>query len=145
MSTKQNKAMVRKLLEQGFAQGKMSVIDELLAQDFVEHQELPVAGPGDREGVKQFITMAHSAFPDFTARIDDIIAEDDKVVARTTFSGTHKGDFMGIPPTGNRISFQVIDILRFVDGKIVEHWGVDDNMTMMQQLGIVPATMGAVG
>jgi predicted ester cyclase len=115
------------------------MVDELLAPDFVEREELPPGMPRDREGVKLLTTMLHSAFPDFKATIDEIIAEDDKVVLRQTWSGAQKGEFMGIAPTGKSVSFGVIDILRFAGGKLVEHWGLIDNMSLMQQLGAIPA------
>jgi predicted ester cyclase len=142
MSTEQNKAFVRKMVEQVFNQGNVSQADEFMAHNFVEREELPPGIPRDREGVKQLTSMLHSAFPDFKATIDDIVAEGDKVVIRQTWSGSHKGEFMGIPPTGRRVSFGVIDILRIADGKCVEHWGQMDSMSLMQQLGAIPAPGG---
>lgn len=138
MSTEQNKAVVRQVVEEIFNRGNMSRADELLSPDFVEREELPPGIPRDREGVKQLTIMMRSAFPDFKATIDDIVAEGDKVVVRQTWSGTHKGEFMGIPPTGKSVSFGVIDIIRIAGGKFVEHWGVMDSMGMMQQLGAIP-------
>jgi len=126
-------------MEEVFDRGNISLIDELFAPDFVEHEELPPGIPGGSEGVKQLSTMFRSAFPDFKATIDDMIAEGDKVVVRGTWSGTHEGEFMGIPPTGKRVSFGVIDIVRIEGGKFVEHWGQMDNMGLMQQLGLIPA------
>jgi predicted ester cyclase len=82
--------------------------------------------------------MLRSAFPDFNATINDLIAEGDKVVIHTTWNGIQQGEFMGIPPTGKRISVGVFDILRIAGGKIVEHWGLMDRMAMMQQLGVIP-------
>ena len=139
MSTEQNKALVRQLVEEIFNRGNIGRADEFLAPDFVEREELPPGIPRDREGVKQLTTMLRSAFPDFKATIDDIVAEGDKVVIRQTWSGTQKGEFMGMPPTGKSISFGVIDIIRAANGKFVEHWGVMDSMLMMQQLGAMPA------
>lgn len=138
MSTEQNKAVVRQVVEEIFNRGNISRADELLSPDFVEREELPPGIPRDREGVKQLTIMMRSAFPDFKATIDDIVAEGDKVVVRQTWSGTHKGEFMGIPPTGKSVSFGVIDIIRIAGGKFVEHWGVMDSMGMMQQLGATP-------
>ena len=138
MSTEQNKALLRQFMEEIFNRGNMRRADELLAPDFVEREELPPGIPRDREGVKQLTTMLHSAFPDFKFTIDDMIAEGDKVVVRSTWSGTHKGEFMGIPPTGKSVSFGVFDIVRIAGGKVVEHWGQMDNMRMMQQLGVIP-------
>ena len=139
MSTAQNKELVRQMVEKVFNQGNVSQADEFLAPDFAEREELPPGIPRDREGVKQLTTMMRSAFPDFKATIDDMIAEGDKVVIRQTWSGTHKGEFMGIPPTGKSVSFGVIDILRMAGGKCVEHWGQMDSMSLMQQLGAILA------
>jgi steroid delta-isomerase-like uncharacterized protein len=122
-----------------FNRGNMGLADELLAPHFVEREELPPGIPRDREGVKQLAMMLRSAFPDFKATIDDIIAEGDKVVIRQTWSGTQRGEFMGIPPTGKRVSFGVIDVIRIAGGKVVELWGQMDSMRMMQQLGAIPA------
>jgi predicted ester cyclase len=83
--------------------------------------------------------MLHAAFPDFKATIDDLITEGDKVVIRMTWRGTQKGEFMGVPPTGKRVSFGVIDIIRIAGGRFAEHWGQMDNMSMMHQLGALPA------
>jgi steroid delta-isomerase-like uncharacterized protein len=142
MSTEQNKAFVRQMVEEVFNQGNVSQIDEFMAPNFVEHEELPPGIPRDREGVSHLTSMLHSAFPDFKATIDDIVAEGEKVVIRQTWSGSHKGEFMGIPPTGKSVSFGVIDILRIADGKCVEHWGQMDSMSLMQQLGAIPAPGG---
>lgn len=139
MSTEQNKALVRKLVEEVINQGNISMIDEFLIPDFVEHEELPPGIPPGREAPKVLFTMLRSAFPDFKATIEHLIAEGDEVVLHMTWTGTHEGEFMGIPPTGKRISINVIDILGIAEGKFVEHWGVMDSMAMMQQLGVVPA------
>jgi len=138
MSTEQNKALLSRLIKEVFNRGNIRLVDELLAPGFVDHEELPPGIPPGREGVKQLTNMFRSAFPDFKATIDDMIAEGDKVVARQTWSGTHKGEFMGIPPTGKSVSFGVIDIIRIAGGKFVEHWGQMDSMGMMQQLGAIP-------
>jgi len=139
MTTEQNKALFRQFIDEIFNQGNMSAVDELVAPDFVEHEELPPGIPTDREGVKQLTLMLRSAFPDFKATIEDMLAEGDKVVVRMTWRGTHKGEFMGIPATGKSVSIGVIDIVRFSEDKFVEHWGLMDNASMMQQLGAVPA------
>jgi steroid delta-isomerase-like uncharacterized protein len=140
VSTQDNKALVRQMVEVIFNQGDVSRADEFLAPDFVEHEELPPGVPGGREGVKQLTAMFRAAFPDFKATIDDIVAEGDKVVIRMTWSGTHKGEFMGIPATGRRVSFGVIDIIRVAGAKGVEHWGQMDSAGLMQQLGAVPVS-----
>ena len=138
MSVEQNKALVRQMVEEIFNRGNTSLAAEFLAPDFVEREELPPGIPSDREGVTQLTTMLRSAFPDFKATIDDIIAEGDKVVIRQTWTGTHKGEFMGVPPTEKSVSFGVIDIIRVAGGKFVEHWGQMDSMGLMQQLGAIP-------
>jgi steroid delta-isomerase-like uncharacterized protein len=139
MSTEQSKALVRRMVEEIFNRGNVSLADEFLAPDFIEREELPPGIPSGREGVIQMTAMLRSAFPDFKATIDDIIAEGDKVVIRQTWTGTHKGEFMGVPPTGKSVSFGVIDIIRVAGGKFVEHWGQMDSMGLMQQRGAIPA------
>ena len=139
MSTEQNKALVRQFVEEAINQGNISAIDELLIPDFVEHEELPPGIPPGREAPKVLFTMLRSAFPDLKATIEHLVAEGDEVVLHMTWTGTHEGEFMGIPPTGKSISINVIDILSIAEGKFVEHWGVMDSMAMMQQLGVIPA------
>ena len=135
--TEDNKAIARRALEEVWSQGKLDVIDEIFAADFVLH----VAGSPDihgPEGYKQFVADARSAFPDLQFTIEDQIAESDKVVTRYTFTGTHKGDFMGIPPTGVQVTVTGIDIDRIAGGKIVEEWTSYDALGMLQQLGVIP-------
>ena len=138
MSTEQNKALVRQMVDEVFNRGNVSRADEFMAPDFVEREELPPGISRDREGVKQLTALLRSAFPDFKAALEDIVAEGDRVVIRQTWSGTHQGEFMGIPPTGRSVSFGVIDILRVAGGKCHEHWGQMDTMALMQQLGALP-------
>ncbi len=92
--------------------------------------------------MKQYFSSLHSAFPDVHMDVEDMIAEGDKVVARVSVSGTHQGEFMGIDPTGNRVTITGIDILRIVDGKVVEHWGNFDDLGMLQQLGVMEQPSG---
>lgn len=139
MSTEQNKALFRRMVDEVFNQGNIGRVDEFLAPDFSEREELPPGISPGREGVKQLTMMLRSAFPDFKATIDDMIAEGDKVVVRMTWRGTHKGEFMGVPPTSKQVSFGVIDIVRFAGGKFAEHWGLMDSASLMQQIGAAPA------
>jgi steroid delta-isomerase-like uncharacterized protein len=112
---------------------------DLLAEDMVEHEVSPGLEP-TKEGVKQFFTMFFAAFSDIHWNVEDILVDGDKVVGRVTITGTHDGEFMGIPPTGKSFSIQGIDIVRFGDdGLGHEHWGATDAMGMMQQLGLVPS------
>lgn len=138
MSTEQNKAIARQFGEEVFNQGNTSAIDKLMATNFIEHNDLPLGLPSGREGVKAMLTMLHGAFPDFHATVDDIVAEGDEVVVRSTWGGTQKGEFLGIPNSGKHFTIPVIDIMRFGDGKVVEHWSVIDRLGMMQQLGAIP-------
>ncbi len=117
--------------------GNLDLLDELVHDDFVEHEEMP-GMPTDKEAPRIFVEMMRTGFPDFHATIEDIVVEGDKAVIRAQFTGTHRGEFMGIPATGNKIDFSVMDMVRVKDGKAIEHWGVTDAMTMMQQLGVIP-------
>jgi steroid delta-isomerase-like uncharacterized protein len=139
MSTEQNKQLVRRLVEEVINQGKLDVIEELIAPEFVEHEQLPPVIPPGRDGVKALFGMQHSAFPDLKATIEHLIAEGDHVVVHMNWTGTHEGEFAGIPPAGKRISMTVIDIMEIHEGQIVAHWGAMDQMSLMQQLGAIPA------
>ena len=136
----QNKATFRRLVDEVFNQGKLETADEL-GTGYIEHSPMPGQSPGV-EGFKEIVRMFRGAFPDLRMTIDDLIAEGDQVVARMTTTGTHKGPFMGMAPTGKRVKVSEIHILRFGNGKVLEHWGLADDLGMMQQLGAVPA--GAV-
>ena len=142
MSAEQNKAAFRRMVDEVFNRGNFALIDEVVAPNFIEREELPPGFPPGREGIMLLTQMLRSAFPDFKATIDDMLADGDRVATRMTWTGTHQGEFMGIPPTGKRISIQVIDFVRFADGRFAEHWGLMDNMGMMQQLGAIPAPGG---
>lgn len=120
--------------------GNTAIIDELVAEDVVEHD--PMAPTPDREGVRQFFAMARAAFPDMRFKVLHMVGEGDLVIAHCLFEGTHEGDFMGIAPTHRSISVPVADIVRFRDGRAVEHWGVTDSGAMMRQLGLAPAPGG---
>jgi steroid delta-isomerase-like uncharacterized protein len=139
MSDKMGYNVLHRFLDEGFNRGDMDVLDELIAPDMIEHEELPPGVPPGREGVRHFFRMIRQAFPDIKATIDDELVQGDKVVVRSTWRGTHRGEFFGIPPTGKPVAFEVIDIARVRDGQVVEHWGVTDNLKLMQQLGVVPA------
>jgi predicted ester cyclase len=122
----------------GISSGDLSVVEELLAEDFIEHDEFPGI-PAGREGVRQFFEMARAGFPDLRLRVLHLVEEGDVVVGHGLFEGTHEGDFMGVAPTGKRVSVPIADVVRVDgDGLAVEHWGVTDTGMMMQQLGAVP-------
>ncbi len=112
---------------------------ERLADDFVEHETTAGLAP-TKSGVLDFFRMQQAAFPDMRMEAQDFVANGDKVVARVRFTGSHKGEFMGMPASGKSVDAQLIDIFRFGDdGRVLEHWGVMDSMALMQQLGAVPA------
>ena len=137
MTTEDNKALMRRIYEV-FNTGNLALADEVIAADAVDHQAMPGMAPG-REGFKQLVTMFRAAFPDLECIIEDMLAEGDKVVTRLTMRGTHQGELMGIAPTGRPITVTGIDIVRFAQGQVVEHWGNQDDLGMLQQLGVVPA------
>jgi predicted ester cyclase len=121
----------------GVSSGDLSVVESLLAEDFLEHDEFPGIPPG-RDGVREFFAMARGAFPDLRLRMLHLVSEGDVVVGHGLFEGTHEGDFMGVAPTGRQVSVPIADVVRFSDdGLAVEHWGVTDTGMMMQQLGAI--------
>jgi len=123
-----------RLIEEGFNKGNLSVVDEIVSADCKEHQR----GNSDgSEGTKEVITTLRSWFPDFVMSAEDVAAIGDEVWLRCTAHGTNQGQVMGRPPTGKKVTVDVIDIVRFKDGKIVEHWGVPDQLGLMIQLGHV--------
>ena len=122
----------------------LSNYDELVSADFIEHEELPgvPAGPG---APRQFFETIFAAFPDFRYVVEDELVDGDKLVWRVRFTGTHQGEFLGIPGTGKRVDVKGIDIVRYVDGRAAEHWGVTDTLGMLQQLGVAPPAPGQGG
>lgn len=122
--------------------GDLDGFGELLADDFVEHEDLGGLPPS-KAGVLDFFRMFLTGFPDLRMDPEDILLSDDKVVARARATGTHQGEFMGVPATGKPIDVQIIDIIRFEgDGLAHEHWGLFDSMSMMQQIGALPGPPG---
>lgn len=115
----------------------LDALDELMSPNFVEHEELTNGGT-DWDSVKKEFQLFYEAFPDMRVEIDDVASENDKVWIRGHFTGTHSGTLMGMPATGKKMNAQIMDCLRFENGKCIEHWGVTDNMTMMKQLGLMP-------
>lgn len=138
MTTEANKASAQRFVDEVVNGGNLALIDELQAPDFVNHALQPGVPP-NREGTKALIAMLRGAFPDLHATVDDVIAEGDKVVQRTTAHGTMKGEFAGMPPSGKSATWQQIHIIRFANGKQVEHWAVIDQLSMLQQLGFAEA------
>ncbi len=138
MSVEQNKAVVRRLVEEVINRGNIGLFDELVASDLVDHA-LPPGFPPGAQGTKQFFGLLRAAFPDFHYTIEDMVAEGDYVVQRLTAQGTMKGEFMGMPPNGKHAVWSSMDFARLKDGKVVEYWGIEDQLSMLQQLGFAPA------
>lgn len=137
MSLEENKAIVRRFFEEGPSKGNLTAVDEILSPSFTLHTPLPSA-PGI-QGMKEIITICRSAFEHLGVTVEDMIADGDKVAARFTARGIHKGSFMNLPPTGNPVTMTGIEIFRIKDGKIVELWGEANLLGLMVQLGILPA------
>jgi len=132
-----NKAIIRRYC-QAHEQNDMAALDAIVAADLITHSQLPNV-PAGREGGKMVHQGSRAAFPDGKTTTDDLIAEGDKVVERFTLVGTHKGEFMGIPASGKQIRVTGMSIFRIANGKIVEHWGENDAMGLLMQLGVLPA------
>jgi predicted ester cyclase len=130
VSAEENKAMLRRLVE-ALNAGDMDVVDELFTPELAEQQ-------------KQGFTAYRSGFPDWREEIVDLVAEEDTVVGRFKCSGTHRGEMMGIAPTGRRMEVDEVYFLRVENGKFVEFWGLEDNLTRMRQLGLLPPRPVAV-
>ena len=139
MSTEENKATARRLIEEWYKgqEAARAVMEELCAPDYVYHGP-GVFGDMDRAAMKQMTPAWYTAFPDGHGTVEDLIAEGDKVVHRYTFRATHQGEFMGIPPTGKVVAYTGIAISRIAGGKFVEDWESADFLGLMQQLGAVP-------
>ena len=134
MSLEENKAVVCGFIE-AYNERKLHLIDAFVSPDYLDH-----SNNVGREGLKKLIAMGLNAFPDWHETIEDIIAEGDKVWVRLTYTGTHKGEFMGLSPTGKKITSKAVDIYRVVNGKLVEYWNVTDNINILKQVGAVEVT-----
>ena len=135
MSIEETKKIVRRYQEI-YNSNDLETLGEVVSQDLLTPKIMPGI-PTGIEGAKAAHRIMLAGFPDYQTIIDDLIAEDDKVVARITMSGTNTGSFMGIPPTGKHVSFTGIYIARIANGKIVEHWGEEDGVSLLQQLGVL--------
>jgi steroid delta-isomerase-like uncharacterized protein len=135
MTTEQNKAVVRDFIDALFTRGDLGAVDQYLAQDFLNHDP-PVGVTPDAEGMRAAGAMFRTGFPDWHSDLHDLIAEGDIVVERFTASGTHRGEAMGVAPTGKVVSLAGINIFRVQDGRIVERWGRLDELGLFRQLGL---------
>jgi predicted ester cyclase len=136
--TTDNKAIVKEFIDRLFTAGDVSVLDELAAPDYVDHDP-PFGGTGTVEGWRAMATMIRDAFPDWHSDLHALHAEGDIVVERFSASGTHKGEIFGIPPSETVCTLAGINIFRVRDGKVVERWGRVDELGMLRQLDVVSA------
>jgi hypothetical protein len=136
MSLEENKNIVRRYQEI-YNSNDLDSLIEVVSENLLTPKIMPSV-PHGIEGAKAAHQIMLAGFPDYQTIIDDLIAEDDKVVARITMSGTHEGNFMSIPATGRRVEFTGIYIARIANGKIVEHWGEEDGVSLLAQLGALP-------
>ncbi len=139
VSAEENKALVRRSFEEVFNQGNLDAVEEIFAPDYVLHDPTSPEEIRGTEGMRQYVSMYRTAFPDLQQTIEDQIAEGEKVATRLTGRGTHQGELMGILATGNRVEAPGIVINRISGGKIAESWANYDALGMMQQIGAVPA------
>ena len=136
MSVEKNKALMTRIIEEFVNKNIPAVADELFADDFVNHS--PQFGvTQDREGLKQMIALLHKGFHDYHINIEDMIAENDKVVARMRTTGKHTGELLGIQSTNKSVDFYQISIIRIEEGKVKERWNVNDQLEAMRQLGLI--------
>ncbi|MGA3289072.1 MAG: ester cyclase [Candidatus Bathyarchaeia archaeon] len=134
MSLEKNKDLVRGFIE-SYNERKLDLIDDFVSPDYIDHDKNI-----GREGLKQLIAMGINAFPDWYETVEDIIAEGDKVWVRLSYTGTHKGEFMGLSPTEKKITSKAVDIYRIANGKLTEYWNVTDNLNIFKQVGAVEVT-----
>jgi steroid delta-isomerase-like uncharacterized protein len=138
MSAADNRALIKRFYDEGWNANNLDVYDELVTEDFVDHQAIPGLPPG-RDGFKGLNAMFRSAFPDVWVEIDNVVAEDDKVGCRWTSTATHKGDLFGIPATGNKVEVTATVFYRVEDGRLAEGWINRDDVGLMRQLGVIPS------
>jgi predicted ester cyclase len=136
MTTDDQKAAVRRYLDESWNQGNFAVIDELMAPDY---RRYTTAGVLDREAQKQRIAAFRAGLPDVRLVVEHMLAEGDEVAFRVQISGTHDGPLLGVAPTHRPVTITATDILRFADGKITEHWGNLDELSLLRQIGSLPS------
>jgi steroid delta-isomerase-like uncharacterized protein len=141
--SEENKALVRRFIEEVWNSGNLDVINELIAENHVDHDPAQAGAPGGPQGVRSFVEMYRSAYPDTHLAIGEMIAEGDLVAITWTATGTHQGDLMGIAPTGRSVTVSGIGVNRISGGQIVESWANYDALGMLAQLGALPAPTAA--
>ena len=138
MSVEQNKAISRRIPLEVFGQGRLDLVDEIIAPNIIDHMTSPPGVPQGRDGIKAIASALRTGFPDIKYTIDHQIGDGDFVASYVTVSGTHKGDIFGMAATGKHATWAEAHFVRVVDGKLAEHWGVSDQLGMLRQLGLAP-------
>jgi steroid delta-isomerase-like uncharacterized protein len=141
--SEENKAVVRRFIEEVWNNGNLEAIDELISEDHVDHDPAQAGGAGGREGARAFVEVYRKAFPDAHIELGELIGEGDLVAGPWHATGTHQGELMGIAPSGRSISITGMGMDRVVNGQIVESWANWDALGMLGQLGAMPAAAGA--
>jgi predicted ester cyclase len=134
--TEQSKALLRRITDEIWTGGDLGLIDELVAEDFVDHIDMPGLEGTGRDRYRASVTLIRDAFPDYREEILWLVGEDDRAVSYVRSSGTHQGILQGIEPTGRNVEWHSMGALRFRDGQAVERWGLGDSLAMMTQLGL---------
>ncbi len=134
MSTEENKALLRRYIKEVWDKQNPAAVDEFLAPDYKRHRS-PTIEPLTRDDQKQLLTKFRAAFPDIQLTVEEIIAEDDRVAFRSTIRATHQNEFLGIAPTGKKVTVGLVDVIHIENGKFVEQWGGPDFLDLVQQLG----------
>ena len=137
VTTVQHKSIIRRILDEAFNQGNLAIVDELVAPDSISHH-MSWGMPANRMGLKQLIAMLRTAFPDLRCTVEDEINQDDKAAAHWKMRGTHRGQFLGNPPTSKPIVVQGLIYARIENSQVIESWILIDQMGVLQQLGLVP-------
>jgi steroid delta-isomerase-like uncharacterized protein len=131
--------LIQRFYSEMLGEGDLSKLDDLVTDDIVDHEEGMPGQPDGKEGVAFFVNMMRSAFSDIKATVGQSLESGDMASAQVTITGRHTGEFMGVPASDKSFEIEAIDMIRIADGKCAEHWGVTDNMALMQQIGAVPA------
>jgi steroid delta-isomerase-like uncharacterized protein len=140
MSDERLMDITRRLFGEVFNRGDLNALNEFVAENLIEHEPTPPGTPQGREGLRQWVMMMRKGIPDFTFDIQEMVVNGDKVWIRSIVHGKNSGELMGMPASGKTIQADVIDIVRYDHDQVVEHWGVMDQLTMMQQMGIGQST-----
>lgn len=135
-----NKTIFRRFVDEVINRGDLGAVDELLSPGYLEHDPLIPGLPGGREGAKQLFALLHAGFPDLSVTLEDLVAEGERVAVRSRWRGTHRGEFLGVRPTGQVVDFENLELVRIRQGQIVEHWGQGQASSILYRLGSVQPT-----